>query len=77
MTSLNGALYATLGYMTFLGLFAPIVGVVRFWPGVFVPAVFAVLFGPVVGGVGASIGIFISDMLVHGNALLSLSLIHI
>jgi len=73
MTSLNGALYATLGYMTFLGLFAPVVGVVRFWPGVFVPAVFAVLFGPIVGGVGASIGIFISDMLVHGNALLSLT----
>lgn len=73
MTSLNAALYAVLGYMTFLGLFAPVVGVVRFWPGVFVPAVFAVLFGPLVGGVGASIGIFISDMIVHGNALLSLT----
>ena len=73
MISLNGALYAVVGYMTFLGLFAPVIGVVRFWPGVFVPAVFAVLFGPFVGGAGAAIGIFLSDMVVHGNALLSLT----
>jgi len=74
MTSLNAALYATLGYMTFLGIFAPIVGVVRFWGiAVVVPAVFATLFGGAVGGVGATIGIFISDMAIHGNALLSLT----
>ena len=34
---------------------------------------FAVLFGPWVGGFGAAIGIFIRDMLYHGNAALSLS----
>jgi hypothetical protein len=70
---LNAALYVTIGMLTYLGIFAPIVGVVRFWGlAVVVPAVFAALFGPIVGGVGASIGIFISDMLVHGNAILSL-----
>ena len=74
MISLNAALYAVLGYMTFLGIFAPIVGVVRFWGiAVVIPAVFAVLFGGIVGGVGAAIGIFISDMVIHGNALLSLT----
>jgi uncharacterized membrane protein len=39
---------------------------------VIVPAVFAVLFGPWVGGFGAAVGIFISDMLIHGNPVLSL-----
>ncbi len=74
MISLCAALYVVLGYMTFLGVFAPIVGVVRFWGiAVVVPAVFAFLFGGVVGGIGAAIGIFISDMLIHGNALLSLT----
>ena len=73
LISLNAALYAVLGYMTFLGLFTPVIGVVRFWPGVFVPAVFATLFGPLVGGVGAAIGIFISDLVIHGNPLLSLA----
>jgi hypothetical protein len=73
MAALNGALYAGIGLLTYLGIFAPIVGVVRFWGlAVVVPAIFAALFGPFVGGVGASIGIFISDMVVHGNALLSL-----
>jgi magnesium-transporting ATPase (P-type) len=73
MAALNGALYAGVGLLTYLGIFAPIVGVVRFWGiPVVVPAVFAALFGPFVGGVGASIGVFISDMVVHGNALLSL-----
>ena len=67
-----GVLYATIGYLTYLGIFCPVIGVVRFWPSVVIPAVFSVLFGPVVGGLGASIGIFISDMLIHGNALLSL-----
>jgi hypothetical protein len=74
MTSLNAALYATIGYLTFLGIFAPIIGVVRFWGiAVVVPAVFAALFGPLVGGIGAAIGIFMSDMIIHGNALLSLT----
>lgn len=73
LTGLNAALYATVGYMTFLGIFTPVIGVVRFWPGVFIPAVFAALFGPMVGGVGAAIGIFISDMVIHGNPLLSLT----
>jgi len=74
MTSLNAALYVGIGYLTFLGIFAPIVGVVRFWGiAVIIPSVFAALFGPLVGGVGAAVGIFISDMFVHGNALLSLT----
>ena len=73
LVSLNAALYAALGYLSYLGIFAPSVGVVRFWPSVFVPALFSVLFGELVGGLGAAIGIFISDMLIHGNALLSLT----
>lgn len=72
-TSLNAALYAAFGYLTYLGIFTPVIGVVRFWPSVVIPAVFAVLFGPLVGGLGAAIGIFISDMMIHGNALLSLT----
>ena len=70
---LCGALYASFGYLTTLGIFAPFIGVVRFWPAVVVPAVFATLFGPWVGGLGAAIGILISDILIHGNALLSLT----
>jgi hypothetical protein len=70
---LCGALYASFGYLTTLGIFAPVIGVVRFWPVVVVPAVFATLFGPWVGGLGAAIGIFISDLVIHGNALLSLT----
>jgi hypothetical protein len=50
--------------LTFLG--------VAFFPAVVVPAVFATLYGPWVGGIGAAIGIFIRDMLFHGNAALSL-----
>lgn len=73
MIGINGALYAIVGYLSNLGVIAPVVGVVRFWPAVVVPAVFAVLFGPLAGGIGAGIGIFISDMLIHGNPLLSLT----
>ena len=74
MISLNAALYAGIGYLTFLGIFAPIMGVVRFWGiAVVIPAIFAALFGPLVGGLGAAIGIFISDMIIHGNALLSIT----
>jgi len=73
--ALNAALYAALGYVFFaiLPLTTPGFGLVRFWPQVVIPAVFAVLFGPWVGGLGAGIGIFINDMLIHGNALLSLT----
>jgi len=62
------ALYAVVGRLTagvtFFG--------VGFLPAVVIPAVFAVLYGPWVGGIGGAIGIFIRDMLVHGNAALSL-----
>jgi uncharacterized membrane protein len=73
--ALNAALYAVLGYMlsAVLPLTTPGLGLVRFWPQVIIPAVFAVIFGPWVGGLGAGLGIFIADMLVHGNALLSLT----
>ena len=71
--AVNGTLYALVGYLTYLGIFAPAIGVVRFWPSVAIPALFSYLFGPLVGGAGAAIGIFISDMLIHGNALLSLT----
>jgi hypothetical protein len=65
---ISAALYAVFGILTagfnFLG--------VGFLPAVVIPAVFAALFGPWVGGLGAAIGIFIRDMAVHGNAVLSL-----
>ena len=64
------ALYAVVGRLTDLGItFAG----VAFWPAVVIPAIFAVLFGPWVGGIGGAIGIFIRDMLFHGNAGLSLA----
>ena len=64
------ALYAVVGRLTDLGItFAG----VAFWPAVVIPAIFAVLFGPWVGGFGGAIGIFIRDMLFHGNAGLSLA----
>ena len=65
---ISAALYAAFGILTagfnFMG--------VGFLPAVVIPAVFAVLYGPWVGGFGAAIGIFIRDMVVHGNAGLSL-----
>ncbi len=72
--AVNAGLYAALGYILYyvLPLTAPGFGTVRFWPSVIIPAVFAVLFGPWVGGFGAAVGIFISDMLIHGNPILSL-----
>ncbi|MFQ5999716.1 MAG: hypothetical protein ACE5J6_02955 [Candidatus Bathyarchaeia archaeon] len=74
MTVINAALYAAVGIMTFFGIFAPPpIGVVRFWPVVIIPAVFATLFGPWVGGIGAAIGIIWSDMFIHGNLLLSVT----
>jgi len=74
LIAVNTALYAGVGYLAYFvfPLFCPGISVVRFWPVVIIPAVFAVLFGPFVGGMGAAFGIFISDMLVHGNVLLSL-----
>jgi len=64
------ALYAVVGRLTDLGV---TVGGVAFWPAAVIPAIFAVLFGPWTGGIGAAIGIFIRDMLFHGDPLLSLS----
>jgi len=73
-TALNAGLYAAFGLIFFyiIPLTAPGLGLVRFWPQVIIPAVFAALFGPWVGGLGAMIGIFINDMLIHGNPILSL-----
>jgi uncharacterized membrane protein len=63
------ALYAIVGRLTagvtFLG--------VGFLPAVVIPAVFATLYGPWVGGISGAVGIFIRDLLVHGNAALSLA----
>jgi hypothetical protein len=75
LTAMNAALYAAVGYVLYFifPVVAPTVGGVRFWPVVVIPATFAVLFGPIVGGGGAAIGIFISDMLIHGDPLLSLT----
>lgn len=73
LIAVNAALYAGVGYLTFLGIFAPVVGTVRFWPAVVVPAVFAVVYSPRVGALGAGLGIFISDMLIHGDPILSIT----
>jgi uncharacterized membrane protein len=64
------ALYAVVGYITSFNL---TLGGVAFWPAAFIPAIFAVLFGPWTGATGAAIGIFIRDMVYHGNPLLSLT----
>jgi len=73
MIGVLAALYAVVGRLTDLGIVAPVVGVVAFWPAAVIPAIFAVLYGPWTAGLGAGIGIFIRDMLFHGNALLSLT----
>jgi uncharacterized membrane protein len=62
------ALYAVFGYLTSAITFFGI----GFLPAVVIPAIFAILFGPWVGGTSGAIGIFIRDVLVHGNAPLSL-----
>ena len=64
------AVYAMVGRLTDLGI--TFIGV-AFWPAVVIPAIFAVLYGPWVGGVGAAVGIFVRDMLFHGDPLLSLT----
>jgi uncharacterized membrane protein len=68
-TGICAALYAVIGLLTSFGLN---VGGVAFYPAVVIPAIFAVLFGPWVGGIGAGIGIFIRDVIYHGDPLLSL-----
>lgn len=75
LIAMNAALYAAIGLVLYyiFPVVAPTVGGVRFWPVVVIPTTFAVLFGPLVGGGGAAIGIFISDMLIHGDPLLSLT----
>lgn len=73
MIGVLAALYAVVGRLTDLGIVAPVVGVVAFFPAAVIPAIFAVLCGPWTAGTGAGIGIFIRDMLFHGNALLSLT----
>jgi uncharacterized membrane protein len=70
MIGICAALYAVVGRLTDLGL--TFLGV-AFWPAAVIPAIFAMLFGPWTGGIGAAIGIFIRDMLFHGDPLLSLS----
>jgi uncharacterized membrane protein len=70
MVGICAALYAVVGRLTDLGI--TFLGV-AFWPAAVIPAIFAVLFGPLTGGIGAAIGIFIRDMLYHGDPLLSLS----
>jgi uncharacterized membrane protein len=74
MTGVSAALYAIVGVLTNLGIVSPVVGVVKFWPAVIVPAIFAVLFGPWVGGTSAAIGIFISDMVQPGHGIAFLSI---
>ena len=73
LIAMNAALYTAVGLVIYFvfPIVAPTVGGVRFWPVVVIPATFAFLFGPMVGGVGAAIGIFISDTLIHGDPLLS------
>ncbi len=73
LIAMNAALYAGLGYLSFSGIFAPVVGTVRFWPVVIIPGLFAIIFSPRIGALGAGLGIFISDILIHGDALLSLT----
>jgi|YelNatPaOPRAMG01_1025707.scaffolds.fasta_scaffold00571_4 hypothetical protein len=65
-----GSLYAVTGYFTYFGI--NFYGV-KFWPAVVIPATAAVLFGEKVGGSSAALGIFVSDVLTHGMAFLSLT----
>lgn len=69
--ALNAALYVAVGV-----LFSTVVPIkfegVRFWPQVIIPATFAALFGPWVGGFGAAVGIFLSDIMLGNDPLLSL-----
>ena len=69
--ALNIALYVAVGYI-FFSLIPIKFEQVRFWPPVIIPAVFAVVFGPLVGGIGAAVGIFLSDAIYGNNLFLSL-----
>jgi hypothetical protein len=69
--ALNAALYVALGIL--VSTIIPLnFGGVRFWPQVIIPAVFAAVFGPWVGGLGAAVGIFMSDIALGGGPVLSL-----
>lgn len=68
--ALNAALYIAVGIIFYSIIPVKFEGV-RFWPPVIVPAVFAVFFGPWVGGFGAGIGIFFSDIILGNDPLLS------
>jgi uncharacterized membrane protein len=70
LIAINAGLYAVVGTLTYMGI---VVFGVKFWPAVIVPASFSALFGPYVGGIGAAVGIFLSDIVSHGMPLLSLS----
>ena len=75
MIAVSAALYAIVGILTSMGIIDPVFGVVKFWPAVIVPGIFAVLFGRWVGGIGAAIGIFISDVVAgHGDVVLSFTI---
>ena len=69
--ALNAALYVVTGII-FYTILPLSFGEVRFWPQVIIPAVFAVIFGPWVGGFGAALGIFVNDLVLNNNPLLSL-----
>lgn len=69
--SLNAALYVAAGVL-FYSVLPLSFGQVRFWPQVVIPAVFAVVFGPWVGGLGAALGIFVNDLVLNNNPVLSL-----
>lgn len=69
--ALNAALYVAAGIL-FYSVLPLSFGPVRFWPQAVIPAVFAVVFGPWVGGLGAALGIFVNDIMLNGNPLLSL-----
>jgi hypothetical protein len=69
--ALNAALYVATGVIFYTVL--PLsFGPVRFWPQAVIPAVFAAIFGPWVGGFGAALGIFVNDLVLNNNPILSL-----
>ncbi len=69
--ALNAAVYVAVGII-FYSVLPLSFGPVRFWPQAVVPAVFAVVFGPWVGGLGAALGIFVNDLILNNNPVLSL-----
>ncbi|MCW4009427.1 MAG: ECF transporter S component [Candidatus Bathyarchaeota archaeon] len=69
--AINAALYVTAGII-FYSVLPLSFGPVRFWPQAVIPAIFATVFGPWVGGLGAGLGIFLNDVILNGNPLLSL-----